>query len=450
MPKSSRREFLLAPAPLLCLYGAQEDRKCEVAVFQADVTPPIGEPLCNGLVRPAETIDHPLKAKGVVFRGASGVFALCAVDWVGLSNTSHDLFRRKLAEAVGTTPDRVAMQAVHQHTAPGPDDDADRILRTFKGAPRIHTVEFERTAAERIAAAAGSTRFERLTSVGMGWSAVDRVGSSRRILQPNGKTLTRYSSSRDKNGQQAPEGRIDAYLRTISLHGDGKPLAQLHYYASHPQTASDDGRVCWDVPGIARERLEKESGVFQVYFTGCAGDVAMGKYNDGSEEARAALAGRLYEAMVRSAKARAEGSVGPLSWKTAPLRFRPRSGAEYSEAANRAIVADSRKSASDRIKAAMILAFRGLLLAGRTHDVSCLHLGDIRIVHLPGEPFVEYQFWSQQQKPGLGTCVAGYGDVASGYVCTDQAYRDDGGYEQTWSFVDPCEGPLKETIRAVL
>ena len=39
------------------------------------------------------------------------------------------------------------------------------------------------------------------------------------------------------------------------------------------------------------------------------------------------------------------------------------------------------QSASDRIKAAMILAFRGLLLAGRTRDVSCLHLGDIRIVH---------------------------------------------------------------------
>ncbi len=39
---------------------------------------------------------------------------------------------------------------------------------------------------------------------------------------------------------------------------------------------------CLDVPGFARERLQEKEPVFQVYFTGCAGDVVMGKCNDGT------------------------------------------------------------------------------------------------------------------------------------------------------------------------
>jgi hypothetical protein len=46
--------------------------------------------------------------------------------------------------------------------------------------------------------------------------------------------------------------------------------------------------------------------------------------------------------------------------------------------------------------------------------------------------------------------VAGFGDFGMGYVCTDQAYVDRGGYEQTFTFVDPCERPVKQAIAEVL
>ena len=35
------------------------------SVFTADVTPPIGSPLCGGSVPPAQTIADPLSARGV-------------------------------------------------------------------------------------------------------------------------------------------------------------------------------------------------------------------------------------------------------------------------------------------------------------------------------------------------------------------------------------------------
>ena len=52
--------------------------------------------------------------------------------------------------------------------------------------------------------------------------------------------------------------------------------------------------------------LEKSSGVFPIYFTGCSGNVTLGKYNDGNRQAREDLMLRLLDAMQRSAKAAAQ------------------------------------------------------------------------------------------------------------------------------------------------
>ena len=71
----------------------------------------------------------------------------------------------------------------------------------------------------------------------------------------------------------------------------------MHYYATHPQSFYGDPRVTYDFPGMAREELEKQEGVFQVYFTGCAGDVLVGKYNDGTPATRDELADRLLAGM---------------------------------------------------------------------------------------------------------------------------------------------------------
>ena len=51
---------------------------------------------------------------------------------------------------------------------------------------------------------------------------------------------------------------------------------------------------------MARERMEKATDTFQMYFTGCGGNVTVGKYNDGNRESREQLATRLLDAMRRS------------------------------------------------------------------------------------------------------------------------------------------------------
>src|SRR5207253_7405307 len=92
-----------------------------IASFEADVTPPIGAPLCDALVPPAKQIDDPLFARGLILFGADKPIVLCALDWVGIGNTGHDAFRNALAKAAGTTRDRVCVHCLHQHDAPGCD-----------------------------------------------------------------------------------------------------------------------------------------------------------------------------------------------------------------------------------------------------------------------------------------------------------------------------------------
>src|SRR5690606_22084484 len=99
-----------------------------MATFEADATPPLGAPLCNGNVTPAMKIVSPLSARGIVLLGAGDPIVLCAFDWVGIGNGSYDAFRDALARAVVTHPDRVALHTLHQHDAPGSDFVTERLL----------------------------------------------------------------------------------------------------------------------------------------------------------------------------------------------------------------------------------------------------------------------------------------------------------------------------------
>ena len=61
-------------------------------------------------------------------------------------------------------------------------------------------------------------------------------------------------------------------------------------------------------------------------------------------------------------------------------------------------------------------------------DVTCLRVGKQRVLHLPGELFVEYQLAAKALRPDLHVSLAAYGDYGPGYIGTAAAYPE-GGYE---------------------
>lgn len=428
---------------------ADEASVSRVAAFCCDVTPPVGQPIYSSY-EPLAEVEHPLLAKGIVLEYAQRRVVICAVDWCILCNSTHLMFRQKIADAVKTEPRYVAVQAVHQHTAPVVGGDAFALVDRL-GPPTEHlSLDFLAQAANKVGQAAGEAlgRLETFDRIGTGRAKVDRVASTRRNMV-DGKIRVRYSAGgQDPELAALPEGIIDPYLKIITLARADKPLVRLHYYATHPQSFYGDPRASYDVPGIARERLEKQENVPQIYFTGCAGDVTMGKYNDRTRRARTELTERLFAGMEAAVAATVYRPVGPIKWQTNRLLMRRRTEGRFQEAKLLERVTAPENTTIDRVDAALALAFAKR--ADRPMLLSSLQIGKIHIVHMPGEPMIEFQLFAQRIEPNAFVAVAGYGDGGCGYLCTEKAFEE-GGYEPTGSFVvPPSERMLKQAIRQLL
>ncbi|MCX7419379.1 MAG: hypothetical protein NT013_07555 [Planctomycetia bacterium] len=439
----------------------------KLATFRADVTPPLGNAGCVGFMPKIESIEHPLELRGVVLVTSRGTFVLAAIDYCGVCNSSHDKLRDAIASAAGTTRERVALQSLHQHSAPALDEDSSRWLHGERSAEYLAHRAVVDDIASRAAKAVtdGRNRLMRVTRVVATRAKVDRVASNRRVPLADGSIGVRASITRDAAIREADEGLIDPWLRTLTFSDGDKPIAQLHYYATHPQTFYGDARISWDTVGMARERCEAATKIFQVYFTGCGGNVTVGKYNDGDRASREQLTGRLLEAMLKSSqepvgteatKAIVEQDIDAavlknedVDWATTPIKFTPREdGAFHPETLRKQLALEL--PFSTRLTAACFLAFRQRLLDGHVGEASRLRIGSINVVHLPGEPFVEFQLFAQQSAKDASVCVAGYGDCGVWYFGPDRIYSDRGGYEQTWSLTGSCQDTVEGSLKRLL
>ena len=132
-------------------------------------------------------------------------------------------------------------------------------------------------------------------------------------------------------------------------------------------------------------------------------------------------------------------------WRTDALTLPIRTDAAFLDP-SRAALANPKAAEGLRVyRGAMRLA--SAERAKRPFELSSLQIGNIHVVHLPGEPFLEFQKFAQRSKPSDFVAVAGYGDCGSAYICTDEAFRE-GGYEPIATNLTPGAEPLlKASIR---
>ena len=127
------------------------------------------------------------------------------------------------------------------------------------------------------------------------------------------RVLDQHGGNQQRN-RESPIGTIDPALKLIALFDNDQPLAALAYYATHPQSYYRTGGANPDFPGMARDTRECVMGVFHLHFTGAAGNVGAGKWNDGSPPYRQILADRLAAAMQRAWKACSEPLYNRPTW----------------------------------------------------------------------------------------------------------------------------------------
>lgn len=393
----------------------------KLLTFDVDATPPVGSELTYQRMEASWGLS--LRARGVVLLGVGDPVVLCAVDWIGIANESQDAFKEALSAAAGTTPDRVEVHTVHQHDAPICDFTSEKILLEKGMEPGPFEGSFQRqviaTVASRIAATLDQAR--PVTAVGFGSARVHRVASNRTVRLRDGTVGTRYSSEKRPDYQGLPRGLVDPELSLVSFWDGDEPLAALSFYATHPQSYYRTKTANPDFPGVARMMRDlADPDVLHVHFNGAGGNVAAGKYNDGSHKMRRILSRRLERAMRRAWRRTRRAEIESVRWETEPLLLPANDKI--------AVLEDSLVTLArgPLTNSAGTLGWYRRRAEGRTINAACLAVNDdIRVLFMPGELFVEYQLAAKKMRPLQHVAMAAYGDYGPFYIGTRAAYETD-------------------------
>lgn len=434
-------------------FAIASDLGAKLATFDVDATPPLGSPMAYDPVRRIDELG--LRCRGIVLMGDALPIVLCAVDWIGIANGGQDAFRDALAEAAGTTRERVAVHTLHQHDAPGCDFTAEKIIREM-GLSSYGRFEgnFHRQVIQQAADAirASLPGAQPVSHISWGVADVQHVASNRRIMGEDGRVrAVRYTTTRDPELRAEPEGVIDPQVSLLSFWNEDRPLAVLSYYACHPQSYYRTGVPSPDFPGIARFiRGQAVPDALHVHFNGAGGNIGAGKYNDGDKENRLRLAQRLADGMKQAWEQsdRQPVTAADIGWDLIPVQLPP------AEFLKREELIEAIRTGPDKgyISKADQLAWLERCLAGEHIDVACLRIGSNRVLHMPGELFVEYQLAAKAMRPDLNVAMAAYGEYGPGYIGTEIAYGE-GGYEtsQGASAVGPgAERILTQAVERLL
>jgi hypothetical protein len=453
----TRREALIGGTALaagqLCA-SALPPAQPRLSTFSIEITPPIGHPCMGGGVAPVKEIVDPLFAHGFVLMGLDKPVAFVALDWCEVRNGAYDLFRVKIARAIGTEPVRILLCALHQHDAPIVDLEAQQMLEKHGAKGAICDIAFLKRTVDRVAEAAKeSLKGARpVTHLGTGQAKVDKVASNRRYTDALGNIHhNRMSATRDKRIRDAEEGTTDPYLKTLSLWDGVTPLLALSTYATHPMSHYGQGGVSADFVGLARRRRQSDAPrVFQMYASGCSGNVTAGKYNDGNPANRAELADRMHAAMKAAWESTRKRPLQDVSFRAVPLELEARSSAEFSEAELLKRLKGDPKPFGQCL-AALGLSWRKRVEAGKPIDLAVLDFGadeaGAALALLPAESYVEYQLAAQRVRPKSAVLVAGYGECGPGYIPIERAWAENDGNLSDWCWVNP--GSEKRMLDAI-
>ena len=437
---------------ITCQCSSNQTTSLKVGAFSFNATPEIGSPVAYAMTR---SIQDSLYGKGIVILSDQQPIVIGVVDWLGIANEGLERWKVAIAEAVGTSIDRVSIHAVHQHDGARGDFTTASILEEYGlGGWRYDTEFLNQTIYHGAQAVKQAMQqAQPVTHLGFGQAKVEKVASNRRIMGEDGKVaIIRWSRSTDSAAIAAPEGLIDPWLKSVSFWNEKAPIVNLNYYTTHPMSHYGQGDVSSDFVGIARESREKALGFSQVYFSGAGGNITAGKYNDGSPERRYILADRVEKAMEQAweATVKVPISAKDLVWNTTEVTLPL--GAHLVEEDLIEILGNKEADSLERFTAAKHLAWLHRTNRGQQTTISALNLKNVWLLNLPGELFVEYQLAAQKMRPDDFVCTAAYEEYGPGYICTEVGYGQ-GGYEDSEraSRVGPAvEGVLMGAIGQVL
>ncbi len=383
----------------------------KAGVAKVNITPPVGFPQAGyaGRDNVSDFIDDELYSKALVLDDGETEIVVVTNDLIRVTPQLTQQVRTAVYEQLGIAGDHVLLCASHTHF--GPVLQANDYLSSEIMAAFDET--YVRELARKMIGAirmAHDQRCEARIAVGKG--SAPELAFNRRTRKRDGKVTMSWRYPTPEEAAELTFGPMDpdvGVLRIEDLHG--KLMATLINFACHPVCGVDRMyAISADYPGHAMEFVERWEESVCLFSLGCAGNIVPIEREGNA---------RRWIGTALGAE-----TLKMLQWLGAGDR-----PASVGLSARRISVELPLKSPSPQEQ------------AYQTTEVQALRMGEVLLVGLPGEVFVEFGLDIKQRLQAEHIFVLSLCNDGFHYVPTESAYPE-GGYETDSSPLAPGAGEM--------
>jgi len=420
-----------------------------VGVAETTINPRMGMQIDGNIAvrRPARMVLSDLHARALALQQGDERFLLLSLELLAVTREWTEAIRAFAAQELGFAPDKVAVHVVQDHSAPsmGQIMLSDR-LEPAREHPWIRgsDPDYGPLAMARIEPMLREAVANmQPVHLRFGTALESRVSFNRRIAMRDGTSemglAGRPEDALYREGPSDPEVGV-ALFTTEDLD---TPAALLHH-TCHPVHWNPHDAVHSDWPGAWAERVRAEMlpGVVPVVLNGCCGNVHHADaLNPDREDTPQSMARLLTDAVRRALVGPAFVDEQPvlasrterfgIPWRDFPEGLFDEARAFLAEHPEPTWIDETKtRFGRDWAYAASQLDLEHAMAEQHSfeYEIQAVRIGDLAIVVLPGEPFVEAQLEIKQRSPAARTFVAHMSNRYVGYIPTPEAIAR-GGYE---------------------
>ena len=428
----------------------------------SNITPWLGVTM-PGSFRPryGEDVHDELLAKALVIDNGDVRIAMVTCDLIAIPEAIANAVKARIKERCGISPECVMVNATHTHSGAG----VSNLLGV--GEDEGYTTWLPLKVADAVELAV-----KRMQPARAGFASVmeDRISFYRRWLMKDG--TVRMNPGFNNPDRVRPMGEIDPELAMMYVEGvDGTPISVVASFSLHYVGTGGVGQVSADYFGQFFNLMRHYLGgnCVPILWNAASGQINNNDYSGeriwqdrGHTRARRmanVLAGHVLteiQLMDLDEKLALEAVTGTLEFSRKVITETDldiaeqilAGGYEYEEGPFSWVV--GQPVPKDRVDVYARQCQRLAALPEQmTAPVQAIRLGDAAILALPGEIFVESGLRIKAQTSASPLMLVSLANGYIGYVCTDEALTQEGGYE-TWAGLSSLGGvgtvPAMETL----
>jgi hypothetical protein len=396
--------------------GKRKGVRVKVGFAEADVTPAVPCPIGGyGDHVAEEVLGPPLFVRSIAVIGEDGTeWALSAGDLIGYDREEICLPVIEALRSQGYAGG-VVLTASHTHSGPH-----TRFSQTYM-RERADDAYLERLRSALVSTILQGRRNARPAEVAVGRTRI-RENVNRRVNLPDG---THHYLPHEKNLYPQATGPVDEELGVIAIRDarTRKPIATIVNYTAHALTI---GNYKWvvsaDYPGVLAQELSSLTGGPAMFTQGACGNVHPIGFEKGPERMK-----ELGHSLAQAAY---------TVWRD--LTYSAGAPVAYAE---EDVELPTQEKFMTQEKFRWHPKYKGL--KSRTGSVHAARLGDVILVGVPGELFVEIGLAIKKRSPAPYTYILYNTNAYLSYIPIPKAYEE-GGYEPNATLSGPASAGIVE------